>query len=548
MELMFKAATDGQVKKRVGEFIRSRGFPSWFTVTTSPKGSYREHDVIEFLDAHLPAVAEDKPRWRILLADAYKAHKTANVSNLAWDRGYVMMLHGGGATPVSQTPDTDLNASVRRKYMELESDLLLSKATRFDALSKATPEDCCLLMYEVLKEEGLHLDAAAGYKKTGQTVALDGSEDPLICREAGIFWNEPTTDGYADMRSKLNHELAAVADEFEAGGLPWCRYSVERLISPYPARPDVDDVLENMGEDFYHDDVHNDPDVVNDPSAVADGDSDADDPAAAEHDAPPLNDEQPSSDPSHGAPCAVMPYADAGAMDVDLKPDEAEAVHAIDVQIEALTECIESIRCAGAVSAAHVLQRELACVKRRKRTLVVENPLVADAFLQRRLAVNAEVEKRRQIAAEMEHQEKVTKLRKQEADAAVAELKRAKQAIADAEHIKESIHSMKTFTVDSLGGTTANAGGVGGRKRRFEVLDRMARSGTGLSPAQRNDWVWFKESWDTAMLTEHKGKWPTVFASWMQNVMNSGATNAFSVFVYDETRRLFSGSAALHVP
>ena len=55
-------------------------------------------------------------RWRIALADDFGPHKTDNVFRLCWQRGYVMMAHGGGQTLVTQTPDTDLNRHVRREY------------------------------------------------------------------------------------------------------------------------------------------------------------------------------------------------------------------------------------------------------------------------------------------------------------------------------------------------------------------------------------------------------------------------------------------------
>ena len=45
---MFKVEPGGPVEKRLQEFIRSRGFPPWFTVTVGPKGSYRERDIIDF--------------------------------------------------------------------------------------------------------------------------------------------------------------------------------------------------------------------------------------------------------------------------------------------------------------------------------------------------------------------------------------------------------------------------------------------------------------------------------------------------------------------
>ena len=81
----------------------------------SGKGAYKEHDVISFLKAHLEEWKEGRD-WRTIFADDFAAHKTANVFSLCWSRGYVLIVHGGGATPVAQTPDTDLNEEVRRLY------------------------------------------------------------------------------------------------------------------------------------------------------------------------------------------------------------------------------------------------------------------------------------------------------------------------------------------------------------------------------------------------------------------------------------------------
>ena len=97
-----------------------------------------------------------------------------------------------------------------------------------------------LLMLDVLSDLALHRGAAEGYKKVGESIDLYGKEDGLICREAGKFWNEEATDKYPSMRPKFDAELAAVADEFENGGITWCQRDVQRLITPYPARKEVD--------------------------------------------------------------------------------------------------------------------------------------------------------------------------------------------------------------------------------------------------------------------------------------------------------------------
>ena len=132
--------------------------------------------------------------------------------------------------------------------------------------------------------------------------------------------------------------------------------------------------------------------------------------------------------------------------------------------------------------------------------------------------------------------------------AAVAELKRAKQALQQLESTHACREAIKTFPLEALGGTQEKAGGLKGKKNRLEVLDRLSRHGVGLSPAQQNDFPWWKESWDAAMVAEHRANWANTFACWVQNVLDSKTTNAFSQFVYDETRRVFHDKTALAVP
>ena len=116
------------------------------------------------------------------------------------------------------------------------------------------------------------------------------------------------------------------------------------------------------------------------------------------------------------------------------------------------------------------------------------------------------------------------------------------------ERARASRHAVKTCTLDALGAGSQNAGGAKARNKRFEVLDRMAGLRAGLSPGQRNDWPWFKDAWDEAMVKQHKDNWAKVYSGWVQHVLDSERSNAFSTFVYNETCRVLSGNAALHVP
>ena len=96
-ELMFKAEPDKRVDERLYKFRSSRGFPEWFTVTVGPKGSYREQDIIEWLRRHLEPWRDGRD-WRIYMCDDAGAHKTQNVWNFCWSRGYVRIVLGGGTT------------------------------------------------------------------------------------------------------------------------------------------------------------------------------------------------------------------------------------------------------------------------------------------------------------------------------------------------------------------------------------------------------------------------------------------------------------------
>ena len=109
-------------------------------------------------------------------------------------------------------------------------------------------------------------------------------------------------------------------------------------------------------------------------------------------------------------------------------------------------------------------------------------------------------------------------------------------------------NAVKKFTPTALGDGSPNAGGTAGRKNRFEVLDRLSRLKAGLSPGQRNDWQWFKESWDEAMVDKYGAAWASTFAGWIERVLEDERSNAFSEFVYNETLRVFHATAALHVP
>ncbi len=163
----------------------------------------------------------------------------------------------------------------------------------------------------------------------------------------------------------------------------------------------------------------------------------------------------------------------------------------------------------------------------------------------------AEERKRRRLIDEAASRREALDELNGEAAVAAKKLRASNKAIAEAEKVVEAKHALKSLTVEQLGAGKKNCGGAAGKKKRGEVLDRMARHGTGLSAPQRNDFAWFKDAWDTAMLGDHGADWARTFAELMQRLLNDiqhGSGNAFSMFAHSETHRKFATEVALVVP
>ncbi|MCP4007872.1 MAG: hypothetical protein GY725_27125 [bacterium] len=221
LELMFKA--DGERLAASLQLVIPAWAP-WLTVVTSLKGSYREEHVLSWMERHLPALAGSR-RWRILVFDAFAPQMTEAVRRLAWERGYVLVLHGGGATSVCQPNDTDLHQPLRRGYVGFESaDALLQQRLHPLRCPFARNEDCLAWMALCWNARHLHESAATGFWKNGLANALDGSQDHLAVREAKGFWDSL---GMSSVRDRL---VVDIETEAAAGRLSWTYEQVSALV------------------------------------------------------------------------------------------------------------------------------------------------------------------------------------------------------------------------------------------------------------------------------------------------------------------------------
>ena len=141
-------------------------------------------------------------------------------------------------------------------------------------------------------------------------------------------------------------------------------------------------------------------------------------------------------------------------------------------------------------------------------------------------------------------------LRKQ-LQVADAKLQAKKQAIKEHETLLTTKRDIGSMSLAELGAGCRSCGGAAAKKNRLAVLDKLARLGNGVSEAQKIDFMWFKEAWDTAMVAAHGAEWPATFAGWAQKVVNdhdAGHRTAFSQFMHSETVRVLSGTVAVAFP
>ena len=282
---------------------------------------------------------------------------------------------------MSQTPDTDSNEHVRGRYGN-------KKKMRMGlTVPSLTHGQCLTLMLEVLSDLDLHRHPAQGYKTVWQSIDLHGREDALIVREAGECWREETSNKrHSSMRPWLNGEIAAVAGHYDAGDIAWNMHDVKRLICTCPANRQVDNIVKHLGEDYFHDDVHNMSEAEND---MDDGDTSDDGDAAAiadDDNAAAVADDNCDvtavADDDVTADVADEPCEDI----VPLSCSQADAVQRIRVEIAALQLTMHCLEGTGQLKMVQCMESEIHKLRRRERDLVRGSPADADTFKRLRIA------------------------------------------------------------------------------------------------------------------------------------------------------------------
>jgi hypothetical protein len=185
LEMLFKARS----QRRTGKIDANPHTNC--TVQWADKGSYKKANFIEFLRRHLEEWTPEREArndYRICYSDVAQSHIGVDVQDFCWSRGYVMLYHFGGTTAVAQVNDTDCHGDFEMIYVEFEQ-AACNERQQVDPgnISRTVQE-----VYEDVVATWRSLDhsrAVLGHKRTGLSLALDGSEDHHLTREAREFWH-----------------------------------------------------------------------------------------------------------------------------------------------------------------------------------------------------------------------------------------------------------------------------------------------------------------------------------------------------------------------
>ena len=60
--------------------------------------------------------------------DVYQLCLTDNIMRFCWLRGYIQIIHGGGASMICQTSDIDHHHHARKRVLGMEGDIMVRKA------------------------------------------------------------------------------------------------------------------------------------------------------------------------------------------------------------------------------------------------------------------------------------------------------------------------------------------------------------------------------------------------------------------------------------
>ena len=97
--ILFKGNKGGSVHRA----LLDMQVPPWLHLQVQEVGSYREEDMIDALRILCPTLGKDTAESKVVMLDWFAAHRTPEVIAFIESRGYIVLFHGGGCTPFTQS-------------------------------------------------------------------------------------------------------------------------------------------------------------------------------------------------------------------------------------------------------------------------------------------------------------------------------------------------------------------------------------------------------------------------------------------------------------
>ena len=156
-----------------------------------------------------PSTCKD---FAIYVLNDYTAHLMP-VRKLLCERGYVLIIIGGGITGYIQENDTHIHRAPKRQYRDLEAELTLSMLQKNNP--KIPPpwrDDMMKMIFAVWNK--LNVDHTRVFKTSFVTNSLDGTKDYLVSDRLFKFIGDSMVSFQKNLiESEISASLAAVVEK-----------------------------------------------------------------------------------------------------------------------------------------------------------------------------------------------------------------------------------------------------------------------------------------------------------------------------------------------
>ena len=364
------------------------------------------------------------------------------------------------------------------------------------------------------------------------------------------------------MRKIIDSAVAEVEDEYKAGRLPWTYKTVQSLITPYPRTGHLDELKVGQEDEAtkdpdphpWEDEDDNQKQVDEAPNASDDDDEEKE---VLDFDPNDWVDPEAATIQHKAKDADALRHGDgdgdAQIVEASLNAEQADALLDHSTRLRGLKQARDIFKDMGGALGASLLDtvnRVMHSETKKFNGVMRSNENVIQA-MHNSLEAEEAVHRRERLEFQEHMEQKREKARvANELKEATAKLQRARKEQRDAEAVVTAMEEVKVYSLEMLGKGKKKGGLQQHQKARLDVLQRLRRA-SELSPEQTSQWEFFTTTWDRQMAEIHGDEWAELFAQMTQQVLNDladGRSNALSVFMHDETRRVLADTPALIVP